>query len=373
MFTREDLVRIGNLPEEGNTVISVYLNVNPVINPRGDYFLAFKNLAKEEMDKLDNAQQKEIKEDIKKIEVYLKSGRTEFKKGLAIISSSSINLWEVFHLSVPFKNQVVIDKSPYLKPLVNLLEKFNSYVVALVDREHARLFNIYMGEIYEYTALFTPDIPGKHKKGGFYGRDENRFRRHIDVHVYFHLKDVAKHLEEMLEKGEINYLITGGTEESIHLFKKILSPSIADRIIGTFHAEMFAGNSDILEQSLKIIKNVERKEEEKLVDELLTRVSKNGSAAIGLEDVLMEIQSGNVHNLIYIEGFMASGFKCSECHFLTIQDLGTCPYCERPLERVDHLTDHAIQKAIDQGAIISSISKNEKLEKAGSIGALLRY
>ena len=374
MLTREDMERLLNLPEDDqNLYVSAYLNVNPATNPRGDYFSAFRSLAKEEVEKLDHPGQKRVKEDISKIETYLKNGRPDFKKGLAIISSSALHIWEVFHLSMPFKNEVVIDKTPYLQPLSRLIEKYNNYIVALIDREHARLFNIYMGEINEYTELFTPHIPGRHKKGGFYGRDENRFRRHIDVHVYFHLKDVARHLEEMVKRGKSNHIILAGTEESITMFRETLSQEIINRIAGTFRAEMFAPVPEVLEKSMNIIKDIEKRDEEKLVEDLLTRASKNGSAAIGIDDVVSEIQAGNVHHLIYIEGLDAGGYKCTSCDFLTTQNIDKCPYCGHSMEEVEHFADYAIQRALDQGALISVVSENEKLKKAGSIGAILRY
>src|SRR3989304_1365053 len=373
MFTRDDLAQLNNLRGDGGLFTSVFLSVNPVTNPKGQYFVAFRNLVKTELDKLDSAGQKLVKEDIKKIETYIKSGKTEFKKALAIISSATSDIWEVCHFSVPLKNHVVIDKTPYLKPLTSILEQYHSYAVALVDREHARLFGIQLGEIYEHTELFTPDIPRKHKKGGWQGRDENRFRRHIDVHVHFHLKDVVRHLEEILKKGEANHLILGGSEESVGLFSKMLPPPISSKIAGTFTADMHAGDDEILEKSLGAIKRVEKASEESLVNELITRANKNGSAAMGIEDVLKQVQSGNIHRRVFLEGFNAAGLKCSSCNFQTIQTLETCPFCNTSLEKIGHLIDFAVQKAIDQGAEISAISENATLKEAGSIGALLRY
>lgn len=373
MFTREDLTRINSSRNEGQLFTSVYLSVNPVTNPKGEYFVTFRNLVRMELEKLSSAQQKVVREDIKKIERYIKNAKTEFKKALAIISSSALDLWEIYHFSVPLKNHVVIDKTPYLKPLASILEQYHSYAVALVDREHARLFSIQLGEIAEYSEFFTPDVPGKHKKGGWYGRDENRFRRHINVHVYFHLRDVVKHLENILSRGDVTHLILGGSEESVVLFSKMFPQPLVSKIVGTFTADMHAGNNEILEKSLHIIRNVEKSNKGRLVEELITRASKNGTAAIGLDDVLSQMQGGNIHHLIYLEGFKASGLTCPSCSFLTVQDLKTCPYCDTTLENIEHLIDFAIQRAIDQGADISAITESEKLAGAGGIGALLRY
>ncbi len=373
MLTKEDLTRLHNLKDEGKLYTSVYLNVNPATNPKGEYFVTFRNLIKQESEKLSSSDQKLIYEDIKRIETYLKTGKTEFKKSIAIFSSSQNDLWEVYHLAVPLKNQVVTDRTPYLKPLSEILEQYHSYAVAIVDREHARIFRIQLGEISEYDELFTPDIPRKHKKGGWQGRDENRFRRHIDVHVHFHLLDVVKHLEAVLHVGEVNHIILGGTEESVPLFNKMLPQTIIAKIAGTFTTDMHTSNDEILAKSISIIMDAGKCSEEGLVDELVTRSSKDGSAAVGLEDVLTQMQAGNVHHLIYNEGFSASGFKCSSCNLLTIQNHKECPYCGSEFEKIDHLIDYTIQRAIDKGANISPVMDNVKLKEAGNIGALLRY
>ena len=373
MLTKDDLNRLNSMKDEGKLYTSVFLNVNPVTNPKGEYFVNARNLIKQESDKLTNSDQKLIQEDAKRIETYIKSGKTEFKKSIAIFSSSSADLWEVYHLAVPVKNQVVIDRTPYVKPIAGILEQYHSYAVAVVDREHARIFRIQLGAISEYSELFTPDIPRKHKKGGWQGRDENRFRRHIDVHVHFHLMDVVKHLEAILHFGEVNHIVIAGTEESVITFNKMLPQPIIAKISGTFIADMHAGNDEILAKTMAIIKETGKTSEEGLVDELITRSNKNGSAASGLQDVLTQMQAGNIHRLIYLDGFNASGFRCTSCNFLTMQDMVKCPYCSAEFEKIDHLIDYTIQRAIDKGAAISAIVENTKLKVAGSIGALLRY
>ncbi len=373
MFTREDLTGLNTIKGNGELFTTVYLNVNPVTNTKGEYFIAFRNLVKPEIEKLSSSDQKAVKDDSKKIETYLKSGKTEFKKSLVIISSTQLDIWEVFHLSVPIKNQVVIDRTPYLKPLTSVMEQYRSYAVALVDRVHARLFNIQLGEIAEYAELFTPDIPGKHKKGGWQGRDENRFRRHIDQHIHFHLRDVVTKLEGLLSRGEVSHIIIGGSEESVLMFNKMLSQPIIAKTAGTFTADMHAGNDEILTKSMQIIRGIEKSGEQGLVEELITRASKKGTAAAGLDNVLAQIQQGNIHHLIYLEGFRASGYKCTSCNFLTVQSLKTCPFCNDAMEDVEHLMDFTIQKAIDLGAEISALAENRQLAEAGNIGALLRY
>lgn len=183
MLTHSELKELSTISGDGNFFISLYLNVNPLTNPKGDYVIHFKNMLKEAAEKIDKDTEKKVKEDFDKIESYLKGNRREFKKGIALISSSALGVWKTYYLSLPLKNELIIDKTPYIKPLLFLLNNYQRCVVLLVDKELARIFIIHLGEIEEYTELFTPDIPGKHKKGGWFSLQQSRFERHIDYHM----------------------------------------------------------------------------------------------------------------------------------------------------------------------------------------------
>ncbi|MBI4715252.1 MAG: hypothetical protein HY760_04840, partial [Nitrospirae bacterium] len=356
MITRESFVRLNQVKGNGHTILSVYLNVNPVTSPKGEYFVNFRNLVREEVVKIEGGQ-KLLTEDIRKVENYIKGGRKEFKKTLVIFASDSLGLWEVHHLSVPLRNQVVADKSPYLKPLAGLMEANPADLIVLVDREHARLFKITQGEILEYAELTTEDIPRKHKKGGWYGRDENRFRRRIEAQVSFHLKDVIREMENQLAAGDVGRILLGGAEEAVALFQKMLSQATAAKIAGTFPAEIQANDDEILSRARELIRKVDREREVRWVEELLTRAGKEGSAAVGLEDVLSGLQEGKIHRLIYQETFQAGGSRCPGCGFLSGREMDACPYCKTAVERVDHLVDYVLQKALDQGVHLSSVAE----------------
>ncbi|MBI5026535.1 MAG: hypothetical protein HZC12_07400 [Nitrospirae bacterium] len=373
MLTHSELKELSVISGNGDFFISLYLNVNPITNPKGDYVIHFKNLLKDIMGKVGKDIEKRVKGDLEKIEAYLTGNKREFKKGLALISSSPRGLWKNYHLSLPVKNELIIDKTPYVKPLVDLLDNYQRYVTLLVAKESARIFLIHLGEIEEYTEVFTADIPGKHKKGGWFALKQNRYERHIDYHVSLHMKDVVKAVEELLHREYIGMIIIGGAEQAIVKVKGLLPQVILDKVIGQFPAEMFAGENDILNMSMKIMEEFEKNKEQMIVDELITRAMKNNMAVIGLEDVLASIQEGSVMKLVFLRGSTAQGFMCTNCGFLTSQALKNCPYCKGVFEAVSYLIDFAVQKAVEQGALIEVVTDSKKLADAGGIGAFLRF
>jgi len=373
MLTYSELKELSSMSGDGKLFVSLYLDVDPLTNPKADYVIHFKNMLKEKMDGLDKDVEKKIKEDIGKIERFLRDNKREFKKGIAVISSSGLDIWRNYHLSLPVKNEIVIDKSPYINPLLFLLDNYQRCAVLLVDKELARIFIIHLGEIDEYTELFTPDIPGKHKRGGWFSLQQARFERHIDYHVNLHIKDVVKTLEDFLHKESINKIIMGGSEDAIAKAKKMLPNVTTQKIISTFHAEITMGEKEVLGKTLRLIEEFEKEKAKNTIEKLITKAMKNEMAVTGHDDVLFNLNEGRVMRLIFLKDIVISGYRCTGCGFLTTQEIKSCLYCGGKVEKMGNLIDFVVQKSMQLSVPVEVITESAELAKAGGIGAFLRF
>jgi len=373
MLNREELKEIAVLQANSNYFVSLYLNVNPITNTKGDYAIHFKNMIRNISEGTDRKIFKKIKGDIEKIESFVVSNKREFKKGLAIISSSEKSFWKEYHLAIPVKNGIIVDRTPYIEPLLDILDNYQRYAVLLVDKESARLFLVHLGEIEEYSEVHAPDIPGKHKKGGWFALSQNHYERHIDYHIGLHLKDVMKKLELFLAGEKIGRVVMGGSDDAVVKVREMLPKAVNEKVIGIFHAEMFAKGNEIFEKVKPVIGEFERKKQTITVSDLLTIANKGENAVIGLEDVLNALQEGRVMKLVFIKDFKDSGYACKNCRYLTKQKVSSCPYCKGDMEEVSYLVDLAAQRAVERGALVEVISDNKELLNAGGIGAFLRF
>ena len=373
MLNREELKEIAKLRGDDSHFVSLFLNVNPMTNMKDNYVIHVKNMLKNTEDNLEKSVLKKVAEDFKKIESYILTNRPIFKKGLAVISSQERKYWKEFHLSVPVKNEIIVDKTPYIKPLLDIINNYQRYAILLVDRESARIFVVQFGEIAEYSEVHTDDVPGKHKKGGWFALSEKSYERHTDYHVGLHLKDVLKQLDAFLSGEYVGRIIIGGSEETATKVKNMLPQTIAEKIIGTFQAEMFANSKEILEKAEPILRAFESRKEEKTIDDLLTKAMKNENAVIGIENVMNALQEGRIMKLIMLKDFRQSGLSCRQCGHLTVQDISSCPYCKGEVETANYMVDLIAQKAIEQGSVVEVAYDNKKLLEAGSIGAFLRF
>ncbi len=373
MISLEELRDIAKMGNKGAGFVSLYLNVNPVTNPGGEYVIWVKSAVKELQDAGDKAMLKRVEPDLRAIEVYIRNNKRALKKGLALLSSSDNSFWREYNLAVPVKSELVIDNAPYIKPLLDMLKRYRRYAVLLVDKETARIFVIHMGEITEYGEIHTEDVPGKHKKGGWFALSQTHYDRHIDYHVGLHLKGVIKQFEPFIKGEDINRLLIGGPEEAVLKTKALLPKGIQAKVIGTFQAGMFEGTLDVLKRAEPVLKAYEEQAASDSVRKLIDRAMKNERAVVGLEAVLKALQESRVQKLMLESEATAFGLQCKACGALSEQETGPCPYCGGEMEGVNFLIELAAQKAVEQNAEVIVVPENKDLRLSGSVGALLRF
>lgn len=373
MLSREELKEIAKIKDEGAYFVSLYLNVNPKTTVKDNYEIHVKNMLRQTVERLDKTVVKMVKPDISKIESYIVTNKKVFKRGLVILSSQARKFWREYHLAVPFKNEIIVDTTPYVKPLLDILDNYQRSAILLVDRESARLFLVHLGEIEEYAEVHSDDVPGRHKKGGWFSLAEKSYERHIDYHVSLHLKDVLRELEAFLSKEYVGRLVIGGSEEAVTKVKAMLPQGIAEKVIGTFQAEMLASSKEVMKKVEPLLHEYEKRKETDDIEELITKALKNENAVLGVENVLNAMQEGRVMKLILLKDFKQSGLSCRRCNYLSAQQISSCPFCSGDMQAQKYLVDLIAQKAVEQGAFVEVASENKKLREAGNIGAFLRF
>lgn len=373
MLDRKELSDIARVAGDSAIFASLYMNVDPVANPGGEYAIWLKNELKNVPASLGSEAARKAEEDLRAIEAYVRDRKRDFKKGLALISSRESSFWREYHLSVPLGNELVVDNAPYLKPLLDVVDHYRRYAVLLVDKEAARIFVMHLGELVEYGEVHTPGVPGRHKKGGWFALAQSHYNRHIDHHVLLHLKDVRRELDSFMKGKEIDMLVMGGSEEAVLKSRGLLPRALADRIVGVFQAGMFESNAEILARVWPLVEEFEKRSERETVEELLNRSMKMERAVTGLEAVLRTLHGGRVMKLVFERNFKAGGFRCGGCGALSTRPAEKCPSCGGTPAPVRYIVDHAAQSMVERGGKVEVVSPDIGLEKAGRIGAFLRF
>lgn len=373
MVTSANVERLGRIISKETPVLSVYLDIGPTRVVKQPYKITLKTMLREIEERIEDRNlRKEFLRDAQRVTDFIETEMIQRGRGVAIFSSVGAGLWEVYQTQVPLRNIARYEPTPYTKPLVGLLENNSRYCVALVDKEKARVITVFCGEVVDESEVFNL-VPPKHKQGGWSQAD---FQRHHEAHVSWHLKDVLAHLEQRCEQSKAGHIILGGTEEPLAEFRKLLPKPLAERVVGTITSPVTASAADVLKDALPVIEQTERKKEERQVDRLFALASQDGGlATMGLEPTLDALLQGRVGVLLVVDGFTAQGWRCIDCGQLVAKQSDGCPACSGSemvaVDLVDAMVDQTYQ--LEGEVDILHGEPAARLERGGSIGALLRF
>ena len=371
MFTQDHLQELLSFDANGYGVVSMYLDTDCSKQPIETIKLQVRGMLKELNSKYEK--------DAEAIEQYLDLSYDWSKPGLALFSSAETDFFRTYAVAVAFRNRLRLGPKPYVKPLAHLLDHYAYYGVILIDRVGARFFEYHLGELQSTEGVMGEDVRKLKKgsgsaafgmRGGARGVDGGS-RHEVEV-VQRNMRDAAQAAAQFFADKPIRRLFLGGTAENVAQFRELLPKRLQSCTAGTFAIDMNAGEHEVREHTLQLLResNVER--EKKLVADMVTAHAKGGNAAVGLDDTLQAISDKRVQTLIISDGFRAPGYVHSESGFV-VANLARSPLSDEDLMEVPDVIDAAVAYTLIQGGHVEVISDNAQLEDVGGIGAILRY
>jgi peptide chain release factor subunit 1 len=286
---------------------------------------------------------------------------------VAVFACRPAGLFEVVKLPRSVQNRVEIRRSPLVGPLARL-ERRERWCVALVNRRDARLFRGSPDGLREIEQIHDT-VFGQHDQGGL---AQARYQRGIEKEKDDHLKHTAEALMKHYKRRPFQRLIVGGPREVVADFESKLHGYLSERLSGRIEV-------DVENSSAEQVLGAARPRFEELEDEreaeALERLGEGGRAAVGLDDTLRALNERRVETLLLDEQFAAAGISCPDCGWLGVGDERTCPVDGRELDRLDDLTDAAIELALQGAAEITAMRHRREQfeERAGGVAALLRF
>jgi peptide chain release factor subunit 1 len=371
MISEQELQELVDFRARESSVLSLYLNVDPTQHTKDKYRLILKSMLK-------GAANDASAKDLAEVEKYFDFQYDWQGKGVVIFSCLEKDFWRAYPLAVPVENHIFVADSPYIKPLASVLDEYGRYSVILVDREGARLFLFHQGELEETDSTLGEEVKRiKHGGGSAAGRLGGltaRTSRHEEEIAQRNLREATELAAKFCGGGRCNRIVLGGTEETLTQFQGMLPKGLQEQVVGTISLDMAASETEVLEHSLEVVQEVNRRQGEELVEQLITAAtSKGGHGALGLDDTLAAVQEGRAHILVVAEGYVAAGYGCQNCDYVATRELKECPFCGGDMAQIEDAVNTIVRKAIELGMEVEVVKESEALEEAGSIGAILRY
>ncbi len=368
MFSKDDLQQLAEYQSQ-SAVLSLTLNVDPTKRTRDEYRLTLRHLLRSVNGRANG--------DAARIEAFFDHEYDWSGRGLAIFSDQHADFWKVYSLAVPIGDSIFIGPKPHITSLANLWDIYGRFVAAIVDRQGARFIFVQLGEIVDGEGVLGEEV--RRIKSGVNAVSTGRRRdaeaptdRKESEKIKRNVKESAAALAAFCDRYSPRYVVLGGNAEVLNEVRGYLSQPWADRVIGTFAADIDDADLAVRDRALKIMDEYETKREAELADAAITAAAKGNHGAARLGDVLRAAHAGQVQTLLIADGFQSPGYCCGQCGYLSAQSMARCPYCGGLFDQISDAVEAVISKVVEQGGRVEIVSGHMGLTEAG-VAALLRY
>src|SRR3954447_495365 len=234
-------------------------------------------------DGLSHDARKGLEEDVKRADAFLRDLSPKGAHGFALFACGAADLLEGIRLPRPIDTRAVINDSPFVEPLVELVGSGGDWMVVLVNRQTGRLLRG-DGHHFQELAAIEDDVHGQHSQGGW---SQARYQRSVDEDVMDHLKNVADAVFLRFKRAPFDHLLLGGPTETLTDFEGKLHPYLRERLTGWIDIDVENTSADDVAKGARAkIEEHTRASEREALDRLQAAVAKKGRGVAGLEPTL---------------------------------------------------------------------------------------
>jgi hypothetical protein len=374
MLTAETIDRITHFDSHGMPVVSVYLEVPLEVSDRaampGRAESVLQQLAPLTDDEsLDHDAKMSVRGDLDRIGLAAKESRFP-AGGVAFFSCSAAGFFEEVTLPRAVHDRVMVDETPWVRPMLAVLDEYHRAGVVIVDRAAAQLWELYQDELEEDTRVKDPKLRRRNYAGGWRGYREHPVQHKAMELEKKHFRHVAEVLRDRAGAHRYDVLIVGGHDEEVSGFLDHLPRDLRDKVVGTFEVDPNTVDRGVVkEQAGRILEQYERDQERQWVADVLERAAEHKPAAIGVRDTLWAASMAAIQDLLVQEDVVEPGVACDNCGWLGLSGEG-CPVCGSTLRHTPDVLDELVEAVVSESGTVEHVRADTPLREHVTVAAL---
>ena len=295
-------------------------------------------------------------------DVIMKNSSREF---LIIFASHKNGFFEMYTSNQKGKNLMIVDTSPYIRPVVEMMEDYEDIGLILMDTHRAKAFMLCENKLVPEKKI-ARNILRKHKKGGW---SQARFQRIRREEIKRFMKEVALYCEKIFK--DVDKIILAGPGNGKHIFLETIPKSLRKKIIEILDVDFDEDERKLIEIMQDVGKEKKKEDEEMLMNRIGSEILKGGMAVYGVREVLERAMEGLLEVVLIDKNLRIAGWICERCQLVDVGRKERCPYCGSEVSEVDVIEEIVeFCERFDSRVIFL---ENEELEEIEGIAGLLRY
>ncbi|GAA2639845.1 hypothetical protein GCM10010399_86650 [Dactylosporangium fulvum] len=360
---------------EGLPVVSLYVGVEPdgSLKNEGEVRTRLNSLLDpvRSMDKdhsLDREARLSIRGDVERLARAYTEER--WPAGMmALFSCSARNFFEEVSLPRSIRDRVVVDSTPWVRPMLAVLDEYHRMCVVITDDAIAQVWDLYLRELRE---VWQSRDPALRKPDYAYGRAEYGVRNKSGELAKRHYRRVVEVLTDRFRDGGFDVLAVGGHQHEVASFIEYLPRELRERVAGTFTVDANTATAgDVRRAAESVMEQYEQQEERGLVAGIAEAVAERRRAAFGLDTCLWAGTVSAIETLAVEEGVEQPGVVCDRDGWMSLAG-EACALCGEPVRATTDVIDELVESVMDDGGSVRHIRFDTEL-RDHAVGARLRF
>jgi hypothetical protein len=224
---------VPSLKRASDRALSVYMPVRAEGFDARFYDIEFGKLRRRYKDRLDTLEREVMERGLLRLREHLAIVKPAGCPAMAGFADEPAGLLEVVKLHA--ETELRLQVGPLLlAPIERQLERFPPALIAVVDKEHAKLFAAVLDDIHPIAELDGQDV--KHTKAG--GTSAASNQRKADNRTKANLEKVVQRIQRQMQSGLYERLFVAGPEEARVELEHLLPEPLKQKLAGHLSASL---------------------------------------------------------------------------------------------------------------------------------------
>jgi hypothetical protein len=222
-----------SLDKRYSHALSVYLPVRAEGFDARHFDLVIGHVLRRYRERLSDEEREVMEREIRRIRARIDVVRPAGSPALAAFADEEAGLLELIRL--PGEIEARVEVGPLLlAPIERMLERFPPALIAVVDKEEARVFGAVLGEVFPLEHLIGKDVK-RHKAGGSSALSN---QRKADNRAKANLTQFVSTIEREMREGSYQRIYVAGPPTARAEFETLLPTGLRRRIAGRLSASL---------------------------------------------------------------------------------------------------------------------------------------
>jgi len=314
-----------------------------------------------------------LEDDFKRLQEVLQYDVDPHVQGLALFVDGRGGVFERIELPVRLVDQVVVERSPYVRPLVDAFTQLDPFVVVRVSRDDSSIYLVDHWRLTREEDLYGPYLKSSNRATGDVPVKEYYAAARQESLVEQHYKEVAAALDRVVDETGVRWVIVCGQHDIAANFRKHMSQKVAALVVGEFPWDAAQTVNQLLAKAREVLEEGRKRRNDALTLQIQEGLGNGGHGVAGFDELMVAVHRGQVRTLLVDRDYRAAGWRCAACDYAGISPIETCPMCGGATVPVDDAIGEAVRIAILHGSFVELAEPTAALTQMGRIGGLLRY